>query len=250
MKAFEAVTRLGFAARGLMYGAIGWLAIVSGRTEDARGILGYLEHKAGAVAVAVMAAGFFSYAAWRFLEAWLDTEDHGRDAKGVAVRLGGAGSGLIHLGLGIAAVLVALHARGGGGGDAPESGAAMALSLPGGDWLLYLAAAVAAGGGVQQFRKAWTLKFLRHFKPEAAKRDGIAWLGRIGYAARGCVFLVIGWLLVRAAQTHSSGLAGGIDDALGSLPRPVQLAIAAGVLLFGLFSLTEAVYRKVEAARR
>jgi hypothetical protein len=249
MQAFEVVTRLGFAARGLMYGSIGWLAIVSGRTEDAKGILGYLEHKAGAVLVAIMAAGFFSYAAWRFFEAWLDTENHGRDAKGVAVRLGGAGSGLIHLSLGIGAVLAAFRARG-GGGDGPEQGAAMALSVPGGEWLLYLAAAVAAGAAVQQFRKAWKLKFLRHFKPEAAKRAWIGWLGRVGYAARGCVFLVIGWLLFGAAQTHRSGVAGGIDDALGSLPRPVQLAIAAGVLLFGLFSLTEAVYRKVEAARR
>jgi hypothetical protein len=249
MPAFEVVTRLGFAARGLMYGAIGWLAIVSGRTEDAKGIIGYLEHKAGAVLVAIMAAGFFSYAAWRFLEAWLDTEDHGRDAKGVAVRLGGAGSGLIHLGLGVAAILAAFHARR-GSGDGPESGAAMALSLPGGEWLLYLAAAVAAGAGIQQFRKAWLMKFLRHFKADAAKRAWIGWLGRIGYAARGCVFLIVGWLLLGAARTHSAGVAGGIDDAIGSLPRLIQLAVAAGVLLFGLFSLTEAAYRRVEAARR
>lgn len=249
MQAFEVVTRLGFAARGLMYGAIGWLAIVSGRTEDAGGILGYLERRAGAVLVAIMAAGFFSYAAWRFFEAWLDTENHGRDAKGVAVRLGGAGSGLIHLSLGVAALLAVFHARR-GGGDGPESGAAMALSLPGGTVLLYAAAAVAAGAGIQQFRKAWRLKFLRHFKLEAARRIWVAWLGRIGYAARGGVFLVVGWLLVNSAQTQRAGAAGGIDDALGSLPRPVQLALAAGVLLFGLFSLTEAAYRKVEAARR
>ena len=249
MPVFEVVTRLGFAARGLMYGAIGWLAIASGRTEDAKGILDYLEHRAGAVLVAIMAAGFFSYATWRFFEAWLDTEDHGSDAKGVAVRLGGAGSGLIHLGLGVAAILTAFHARH-GGGDGPEQGAAVALDMPGGEWLLFLAAAVAAGAGIQQFRKAWTLKFLRHFKPGAAQRPWTGWLGRIGYAARGCVFLVVGWLLLRAGQTHSAGFAGGIDDALGSLPRLVQLAVAGGVLLFGLFSLTEAAYRRVEAARR
>lgn len=249
MRAFEVVTRLGFAARGLMYGAIGWLAIVSGRTEDTGGILSYLERRAGAVVVAIMAAGFFSYAAWRFLEAWLDTEDHGSDARGVAVRLGGAGSGLIHLGLGVSAILAALHTRQ-GGGDGPENGAATALSFSGGEWLLYLAAIVAAGAGIQQFGKAWSLKFLRHLKPEAARRGWIAWLGRIGFAGRGIIFLLVGWLLVRAAQLHSSGAAGGIDDALGSLPRPVQLAVAAGVLLFGLFSLTEAAYRQVKAARR
>src|SRR5205085_11512574 len=177
MPVFEVVTRLGFAARGLMYGAIGWLAIASGRTEDAKGIIAYLEHQAGAVLVTIMAAGFFSYAAWRFLEAWLDTEDHGSDAKGVAVRLGGAGSGMIHLSLGVAAIMAALHARS-GGGNAPERGAGMALGLPGGEWLLYLAAAVAAGAAIQQFRKAWLLKFLRHFKPAAAKSGWIALLGR------------------------------------------------------------------------
>lgn len=251
MQTFEVVTRLGFGARGLMYGAIGWLAIASGRTEDAGGILTYLESRAGGLLIAIMAAGFFSYAAWRFLEAWFDSEDHGSDAKGVGARLAGAGSGLVHLGFGVAAILTALHLKGGsGGGDAPESGAATALSIPGGELLLYGAAVVMAGIGFQQFRKAWSLKFLRHLKPEAARRGWIAWLGRIGFAARGILFLVIAWLLVRAAQIHNSGAAGGIDDALGSLPRIVQIAVAGGVFLFGLFSLTEAVYRRMPAARR
>ena len=55
---------------------------------------------------------------------------------------------------------------------------------------------------------------------------------------------------MQAARSHSSAAAGGIDDALGSLPRSVQIAVAAGVILFGLFSLTEAVYRKMPATRR
>lgn len=250
MKVFEAVTRLGFAARGLMYGAIGWLAFRSGRTEDASGVLAYLASGAGAAIVAVMAAGFFSYAAWRLLEAWLDTEGRGSDAKGIAVRLAGAGSGFIHLGFGVAAILAALHARHGGGGDAPKTGTAMALSLPGGDLLVYVGAAILAGVAVQQFRKAWTLKFMRHLTASGAAHPWICWLGRAGYAARGAVFLTMGWLLVRAAQAHSPAAAGGIDDALGSLPRTAQLAVAAGVFLFGLFSLTEARYRRMPATRR
>ena len=55
MQAFEVVTRLGFAARGLMYAAIGWLAFASGRTEDTGGILAYLESHVGGILVAVMA---------------------------------------------------------------------------------------------------------------------------------------------------------------------------------------------------
>jgi hypothetical protein len=250
VKPFEAVTRLGFAARGLMYGAIGWLAFRSGRTEDASGILTYLATGAGAVLVAVMAAGFFSYAAWRLLEAWLDTEGRGSDAKGIFIRLAGAGSGLVHLGFGIAAILAALHIRRGAGGDGPEKGTAVALSLPGGDLLVYLGAAIFAGVALQQFRKAWTLKFMRHLDCSPAAHDWICWLGRAGYCARGAVFLTISWLLVRAARAHSSAPAGGIDDALGALPHTAQLAVAAGVFLFGLFSLTEARYRRMPATRR
>lgn len=250
MKAFEAATRLGFAARGLMYGAIGWLAFRSGRTEDPSGVLVYLATGAGAVLVAVMAAGFFSYGAWRLWEAWLDSEGRGSDAKGIGVRLAGAGSGLIHLGFGGAAILAALHMHRGGGGDAPKTGAAMALTMPGGDWLVYLGAAIVAGVGIQQFRKAWTLKFLRRLEASGARQGWIGWLGRAGYCARGAVFLTMAWLLVHAAQAHSPSAAGGIDDALGALPRAAQLAVAAGVFLFGLFSLTEARYRRMPATQR
>ncbi|HVQ08022.1 MAG TPA: DUF1206 domain-containing protein [Allosphingosinicella sp.] len=250
MTAFEAVTRLGFAARGTMYASIGYLALRSGRTEDAGGVMDYLATGAGGFLVAAMAAGFFSYGVWRLLEAWLDTEGRGKDAKAIGARLAGAGSGLVHLGLGVAAVLAALHMKGGGGGDTPEKGASVALSLPGGEGLLWIGAAIFAGVGLQQFRKAWLLKFLKHLKPEAAKRAWIPWLGRLGFAARGIVFLVIAWLFVQAARSHSSAAAGGIDDALGSLPRSVQIAVAAGVILFGFFSLTEAVYRKMPATRR
>jgi hypothetical protein len=250
MTAFEAVTRLGFAARGLMYASIGYLALRSGRTEDAGGVMNYLATGAGGFMVAAMAVGFFSYGAWRLLEAWVDSEGRGKDTKAIGARLAGAGSGLVHLGLGAIAVLAALHSRRGGGGDAPEDGAAMALSLPGGEALLWVGAAVLAAVGVQQFRKAWSLKFLRHLKPEALKRAWIPWLGRTGFAARGIVFLVIAWLFMQAARSHSSAAAGGIDDALGSLPRAIQVAVAAGVILFGFFSLTEAVYRKMPATRR
>ena len=253
MTGFEAVTRLGFAARGLMYASIGYLALRSGRTEDAGGMLDYLATGAGRALVAAMAAGFLSYGAWRLLEAWIDSEGRGADTKAVGARLAGAGSGLIHLGLGVVALLAALQKKsGGGGGDTPETGAAVALSLPGGEWLLWIGAAVLAGVGVQQFRKAWSLKFLQATSsPRPAGAAGFAWLGRVGY--RRARDRVPGHRMAascRRRRSHSSAAAGGIDDALGSLPRAVQVAVAAGVILFGLFSLTEAVYRRMPATRR
>ena len=38
---------------------------------------------------------------------------------------------------------------------------------------------------------------------------------------------------------------GGMAEALASLPSAPQILVAAGLLLFGLFSLVEARYRRI-----
>lgn len=246
-QAFEWVTRIGFAARGVMYGLIGWLALKSGRTEDGEGILNHLDSGSGRILLAAMAIGFFAYGAWRLLEAWTDGHDRGSDAKGIAIRAGGAVSGLVHLGLGGAA---ALHAAGGGGsggggGSTASDGASTALSLPGGGVLLVLVAAALLVTAVFQLLKAWNLHFMRDL--DAGGNGGwVAWLGRAGYGARGMVFAIMAVLFWRAGTEQRSGEAGGIGEALGSLPSALQGAVAAGLLLFGLFSLAEARFRRLD----
>ncbi len=243
---FEALTRLGFAARGLMYIMVGWLALAAGREKDPAGVMSILLEGIGRPVLALMAAGFVAYAIWRLSEALIDSEGHGTDAKGIAVRLGGAVSGLVHLGLGLYAASLAIGASGrGGNGTAPEEGAATTLSLPGGWLLLAVAAAALIATGFYQFAKAVRGDFLRYLDQEAARRPWVGWIGRAGYAARGLVFVVMGWFLWKAAMETRAANAGGIDDALASLPEGVELVVAIGLLLFGLFSLVEARYRRI-----
>ena len=246
---FELLTRTGFAARGILYGLIGWLALKSGRTEDGEGILSWLDSGGGRILLAAMGVGFLFYAAWRLAEAWLDTSGHGADAKGMAVRAGGAVSGLIHLFLGVAALLHAIgdDNGGGGGGNSAQQGAAAVLSVPGG-WLLVVAGAgVLAATGLFQIARAWTTGFMNSLAPSGAARTAICWLGRAGYIARGIVFLVMALFLVRAGLEERSSEAGGVGEALSSLPSNLQMAVAAGFLLFGLFSLAEARYRRIDS---
>ena len=182
---------------------------------------------------------------WRLSAAAVDSEGHGTEVKGIAVRAAGAFSGLVHLALSVVAASLALGQRGGAGGEGPEQGAAAALSLPGGQVLLIAAAAVLAATGLYQLAKALRDRFLRHLDRQAAEKAWIVWLGRAGHAARGTVFLIMAWLLWRAAREADAGEAGGIGEALASLPPALQLAAAAGLLLFGLFSLVEARYRRI-----
>lgn len=245
---FELLTRTGFAARGILYGLIGWLALKSGRTEDGSGVLAWLDAGSGRLLLAAMAVGFFFYAAWRLAEAWLDTGGKGSDAKGLAVRAGGAVSGLIHLGFGVVALLHAIgDDQGGGGGNSAQEGAATVLALPGGWLMVILGAALLAATGLFQIGRAWTANFMKNLSPSGEARGAICWLGRAGYLARGIVFLVMGLFLVRAGLEEQSSEAGGIGEALSSLPSNLQMLVAAGFVLFGLFSLAEARYRRIDS---
>lgn len=238
------LTRIGFAARGIMYVLIGYLAIRSGRTEDGAGALAFLDSGIGKPLLIVMALGFVAYGIWRLSEAFVDSEGHGSDAKGVAVRIGGAASGLIHLGLAFFALSLGMGG-GSAGGDGTQQGAATALSFPGGQVALTVAAAALIATGLYQIVKAARADFLRHLDPKAAHAAWVEWLGRAGYAARGIVFILIGWFLWNAAREANAAEAGGIGEALESLPGGFQAAVAAGLLLFGLFSLVEARYRRI-----
>ncbi len=59
-------------------------------------------------------------------------------------------------------------------------------------------------------------------------------MGRLGYAMRGAIFLVVAWLMYRAAANQVPNEAGNIEKALDVLRGPFLLPIAAGLFLFGL----------------
>ena len=246
LPSLEMFTRIGFAARGLMYAIIGYLALRFGQTESGTGALATLAEGSGKLLLGIMALGFAAYGVWRLSEALVDTEGQGTEAKGIAARIGGGISGVIHLGLAIVALNFAFGAGGSGGGrSGAEQGAATALALPGGPLLLLVAGAVLIGTGLWQLVKAAKGGFLRHLDGRVAGEAWVKWLGRGGYAARGLVFAIIGWSLLQAGLSDSAARAGGMEQALASLSGTLLSAVALGLLLFGLFSLVEARYRRI-----
>lgn len=241
---FLLLTRVGFAARGLLYLIIGYLALKLGRTEDAGGALEHVSREAGGLVLGALALGFVAYGIWRVADAIFDTQNKGKDAKGIAGRLAGALSGLIHLGLAFTAVKLALGSGSGGdSSESAESGAAAAMSLPGGDLLLYLAAAILAAAGIAQLAIAFKRGFCKHLAAEAKDKWWVIAAGTGGHAARGVIFIAAGWLVFNAARRHQAEEAGALGDALLSLPDSLRAAVAAGLCLFGIYSLIEARYR-------
>lgn len=240
---FQWLTRLGFAARGLLYIVIGVLAFRTGRTEDLTGALEYVGHGAGKILLIVLAAGLATYGLWRLSDALLGTEHGSGSWKAFGKRGVAGGIGLVYLYLGYKAFRILLEGRAGTSGV--EQNADTVLDLPGGTLVLFMVAlglAIAAGN---QFWKTVTANFMRHLREGAAQQELICWLGRLGYAARGIIFLVIAWLIFRAAADHVASEAGNIEKALDVLRGPYLLPIVGGLMLFGLFSLVEARFRAI-----
>jgi hypothetical protein len=59
------------------------------------------------------------------------------------------------------------------------------------------------------------------------------------------IFLVTAIFLISAGLNADPSEAGGMQDALRWMDSPVNLIVAAGLALFGAFSLVEARFRQI-----
>ncbi|MFD1950148.1 DUF1206 domain-containing protein [Sphingomonas arantia] len=253
------LARLGFAARGLVYILVGWFAIDAARTgaspNDNQAVMASLiDEPFGRVLLGVITLGLAGYAFWRLTQAAFDPERVGTDAKGAFKRLGYAISGIAHVVLAWTAAKLALR-RPVEGGAAPGDESAQdwtrwLLEQPAGTLLIGLigvALFVVAG---TQALKAYKSSFLKDLEGVTPAPRHVRTIGRLGYAARAVVFVIIGWFFIMAAWTSEAARAGGMGQALSELQNqaygPILLGIvAAGLFCFGLYSLVEARYRHI-----
>lgn len=237
---FLSFCRIGFLGRGVLYILIAWLVLRTGRTEDVTGALEYLGRGTGRVLLIIITAGLLAYGLWRLADALFGIENRGSEAKAMRKR-GAAGCiGLVYLFLAFKAVRILFvgHA----GVMTPRQQADAVLDLPGGTIMLGLVAAGLVIGGLYQLRKAGKCSFLAPLD-QRAQAPAIKWLGRLGYAARGVVFMTVGYLVGRAAIDGRSQEAGGMEQALDVLSGPLLYSVALGLMLFGAFSIVEALFR-------
>lgn len=255
----ERGARLGYAAKGVVYLVIGALAALAaagegGGTTDSRGALRAIDTSGpGHWLLLVVGVGLVGYAVWGLVGSAIDAERRGSDAKGLALRVGLAARGLAYGALGIAAFRLFFTARG-SSGDGAEHWTARLLGVPFGRSLTVAAGVAIIGYALYQFWRAAMKNLRKRLHLAEAGPGGAAWvlrLARFGIAARGVVFLVIGWFLVKAGLTRDPSRAGGIADSLDALRAQPYGAIvlgvvAVGLMAFGLWELANARYRDID----
>jgi hypothetical protein len=258
----EKLARLGYAAKGVVYLIIGGIAARAAfgsgeRVQGSQGALRtILEQPFGKFLLGLVALGLAGYALWRFVQAGLDPEHGGRtDGGGAAKRVGYAISGVIHAGLALAGARMVMGG-GGGGGDRTDDWTATLMRQPAGRWLVAAVGLGILSYGAYALYRAYAVKLDKRLdlsRMSPAARTWAVRSGRAGIAARGVVFAIMGFFLLRAALRSNPGEARGLDGALQALQQqsygPWLLGLVAiGLVGYGIYQLVEARYRRIQPA--
>jgi hypothetical protein len=257
------LARLGYAIKGLVYVVIGVLALLlatglGGSATDQTGALkaiygSPLGEGFGRFLMVVITIGLFAFALWSLVQAIFDTEGKGRQAKGIIARIGYAAVGVTYGLLGYAAYQIASTGNSSKNStSSAQNWTALLLKQPAGVALVIIVGIAVLVIAVVMFVRAYKASFQKYLNLSTVKaqtRQMIIRVGRIGYAAIGVVFTIIGIFLIVAAVKNNPQDAKGLDSALVALVQqpfgPWLLGLVAlGLIAYGVYSFVEARYRR------
>ena len=254
--AAHGLARAGLTARGVIYILIGLVAVLvalghSAREADQQGAIQLLaDEPYGLVALWLLAIGFVGYALWRLSEAAFGVTG---EKNGAGPRLKSLGRAVIYAGFAVLTFKTITGAHSGSQSRQQQDLTAKAMQHPAGQWLVgivgLIIVIVGAALVIEGFKRKF-MRFLQTGQMSPRTRRVVRLLGTIGTVARGVVFALAGVLVIEAAITHNSSKSGGIDKALLTLRNQpfgeiLMLAAALGLLIFGVYGLCEARWRKV-----
>lgn len=256
-KTITLLARSGLIAKGFVYVVLGVLAFMaafevggqSSEGTDKAGVLRSLNHASGGSwLLPILAAGLLCYSIWRFTEAFRAVNGYRKSwKKGIRYLF----SGLTYLFLSVAGFRT-VFMKSEGNGDSQQQFASELLSKPFGQWLLGIAALILAGIGVYQLYYALSEKYKQHIQTMDLHSKASSLMlsaGKLGYVARGLVWLIIAYLMLQAAYVARSSKAGDTGKAfefVESSPMGSYLlgALGLGLCAYGLFCFIRARYEK------
>lgn len=253
----ERIGRIGYAVKGITYLLLAYItmrAVVgNGRAQNTRGAMREIEGPAvGDIALLLIAVGLGAYALWKLYFAVANPEQ--REA---ANRLGAAFVAAVNGGLAFEAVRLALSSRSGtSGGNEAVHWSALVLAQPLGAPVLGMVGAAIAAYGIERVAKGAGARLdrqLRLRELEPSTRKAVVTAARLGIAARGVVFVLVGVFLVQAALNANPADAKDFGYTLRELQNqrfgPWLLGAAAiGLFLYGVYELVRARYRRFRTA--
>ncbi|PZX61143.1 uncharacterized protein DUF1206 [Algoriphagus ratkowskyi] len=242
------VKQFGYYSKGLVYALIGILAAMAafglgGDIKGKSGIVRFLQELPGGVILtSIVALGLLSYSLWRLYQAAVDPNgDEGK--KRIASRIKYAYSGILYAFIAYSFAKPLFTSGGSSGDDSKKAALNMLLEKEWGVWVIWI---IAIGSGINAIWQAYIGFSGKHMKKLDENPDNnkeyqlVKRAGKYGYIARGVVFGVISFFLIKVILAHDSDELQGTEGALQyllSLPYGNFLmgAVALGMLGYGIF---------------
>jgi uncharacterized protein DUF1206 len=252
----QGLGRAGMVCYGLVHVLVAYLAVRvafgdSGQQADQNGALQEVGSTSfGAVVLWVLTVGLIAYGAWQLMLAATGYRWVHKKGKRTRRRVASVVRAVIGVAVGLYAGRLATGSGGSGGsGDQRQQEfTAKLLSLPAGQVLVAVVAAVVLGVAVAEVRKGIRKSFLDDLDLADLPRGTQQWVRRLGvagYLAKGVVLGIIGVLLALAAFQSNAREAGGLDRALKTLAAQpfgtmALVVVAIGLAAFGVYCFAAA----------
>lgn len=240
------IQTVGLAAKGIVYSMIGALTALAafdmgGQKAGRSEIIHFLQQQPfGNFLLYLLAVGILAYALWRFYTAIADAKREGTGKKALAKRFGYFCSGLVYSVFGIT---IFTTTWGGGSGSNQQYVVEQVLNKPFGPFLIGLIGVIIIGVGIFQIHKGYSNKYLQDLNPGyGGHKSMIRKAGKFGFMARGVIFAILGYFVLRAGVTHNAEMIRSIQGAFSFLQQQsygtlLMGVIAIGMLAYGVFMI-------------
>jgi hypothetical protein len=247
--------RAGMACYGLVHVIVAYLALRvafggSGEQADQKGAIQEVGSTPfGAVTLWVLTIGLVAYGLWQLMMAAVGFHWVQKKSKRTRRRIASVGRAVIGIALGLYAGRLATGGGSSGSGDqGQQEFTAKLLSLPAGQVLVAIVAAIVIGVAVAEIRRGVKKSFLQDLDLQDLPQGTQQWvrrLGVFGYIAKGLVLGIVGVLLATAAFQSNAQEAGGLDRALKTLAAQpfgivALVVVAVGLAAFGVYCFAAA----------
>lgn len=259
---FEFIAKAGFVAKGIVYSLLGLITLmaafnINGKSTgdtDKNGVFNFLySQPGGRVLLGLFAIGLICYCIWRLIQVFKGSSGISSDdkKKEYAKRVRYLFSALAYGSIAFQVVRKLFISASAGGNDSKESMARELLTKPFGQVLACIGALILLSVGIYQLYYGYSEKYKKHVDKAVNEKSRKAMMtaGKIGYMARGLVWLLLAWLFLKAAWEANASNAGNTSKAFQFLQELsygayMLAAIAFGLICYGTFNFVRVRYEK------